>query len=133
MANEQVKLAAAIPDAHSLSDFERLPDGPDLHAHFVAAAAKGDAQFLAVMCDDKRAGTAVFTYLEHEGALVCNALSCEALEGVNIAGQVADAAESWGLRLGAKILRFWTARDGLIRLMESQGYQIKHVGEKVIG
>jgi hypothetical protein len=117
MADEQVKLTGTIPDARSLSDFERLPEGPELHSHFVAAASKGDAQFLAVMCDEKRVGTAVFTYLEHEGALVCNALSCETLEGVNVVGQLAVAAESWGLRLGAKILRFWTARDGLVRLM----------------
>lgn len=75
-------------------------------------------------------GMVISTEADNIGrTLVINALGAKPVAGVDMTAAAVQFARSLAKQIGAKRLRFWTIRPGLVRKVENMGFKRAYVME----
>lgn len=96
----------------------------------------GDFQLLEINAGADRVGSLVWSIASEDGGpvMVINSLAASTpVQGVDLWRVVNDRFTEFAAATGCKALRCWTRRRGLVRLVESAGWQFRaYVMEKEI-
>lgn len=91
----------------------------------------GEMQAMDILANGQRVGSLVWS-LAHEPDgrdLVLNAVAAQPVAGVSLAREILWRWREMAKGLGARRLRFWTRRRGLVRILEQQGALASYVVE----
>lgn len=95
---------------------------------------RGAFNLMDILADGRRVGLVIWSVeTELDGfSLVMNATSADPVAGVDLADTVADKFEQTARACGARAVRCWTSRPGLVRKMEMRGASRRYAMEKVL-
>jgi len=91
----------------------------------------GNMQLMAIYADGRRVGCLVSSVAhEPDGcALVLNAVAAQPVAGVSLAREILDRWRQLARATGARWVRCWTQRRGLVRVLEQDGATASYVIE----
>lgn len=94
----------------------------------------GEMQLMEILADGERVGCLVWSVAQEiDGrALVLNAVAARPVQGVSLAREILGRWRELGRALGARWVRCWTQRPGLVRTLAQDGATASYVIEAEI-
>lgn len=132
--SKKIVLRGAVFDERTASDICRVEHFDEADAeHFRAGIESGLYNLLSVEIDGDRRGSIILSWERGDTlTLFCNVLSAEHVPGVNIVSEIVEMMAVYAKAKGAGMLRFWTRREGLVRITEQMGFTRNYVMERAV-
>lgn len=102
-------------------------------AHFEREVLENRTTCLGVIFDEKRVGTMLVTWVQEDVLICsCNALAVDNVPGFDPVPELVELMRAWCVDRGAKVLRCWTKRRGLVHKLEKESFAKSYVLEAQI-
>lgn len=120
---------------HRVREYLKRIDGLALHEidHLQAQCENKSMQVILVRAGSVDIGYMIVAWI-YEDVLVFVVTACvlDNVDKTPLRDDILAMCSAWASDQGAKRIRFWTQRDGLVRYGAKVGFEVKHVLEKSI-
>lgn len=135
VSEPQISVVGAAWDERAERDVQaiRALDPLDL-SDMRQKVERGAATLFAVNVDGERAGSLILSWQDSPRGRViyCEALAAESGTCGHIVPTLIEMIAEWAKAQGAAMLRFETARDGLMKICEANGFSRFYVMERAL-